>query len=143
MTQTPSRPVAGRWRWTAQQRAPLGADLCTGIVLVLVEAWLAFMFAFGAGMQAWGARSPEAADAAQLAALTQDTYLLIGMLVVACCAALFRAPWTAGLHLLAAAVLAAVVLAGHQSYDRAHRPAPEPTPHAWYSPCYSGGENCP
>lgn len=128
MTHQP--PVPERRRpWS--HRTGRGVDLALAVPLFLLEtAWLVLDPILGLGLEVWAAQGDQArVDAANLAYLHRMWVLLVGVLVAAVLAGLFRARWTVIAHLLVA-LLAGLVLAltqhprdtDHALSARAHPP---------------------
>jgi hypothetical protein len=142
MTGIPPEPAPGR-RWPWSSRTSLASDVGLALTLFVGEALLFVWKSFGYGLQAWAAQGAAGGiDAAQLASIAWTEHFLLATLALLGLAALARAPWTAVSQLLVAGALAVVLVLSQHEYSRDH-PGPAPAPSAGYSPCYSGGDNCP
>ncbi|MEU5808645.1 MULTISPECIES: DUF6234 family protein [unclassified Streptomyces] len=139
----PAPPVPPRLPWRPwSRRTATGADVASGVLLLLVEVAVAVLHGFGTGMEVWAAQGRvERIEAAELAELTWLSYYLVVVLGLAAVAALFRARWSVVLQLLAALGVAALLVLAQHDWDRAH-PKPPPRPGPEYVPCYSGSGKC-
>ncbi len=127
----------------SERRRPdrTAVDLGSGIVLLLVEAWVFVSTAFTHGARMWSAPASAQTDAATLASIAWTERVLVAVLVLAALAALVRASWTAVSQFLAAATLGVLLVLARHHYGLTH-PAPAPVPTVQRAPCYSGSGAC-
>jgi hypothetical protein len=94
-------------------------------------------------MEQWAQGSDANPDTLTLSGIAWTQDLLIAALVLAVLAAVLRAPVVALVQVIAGLSLLVLLGAAQHGYDRTH-PQPSPTPHAYYTPCYSGshGPSC-
>lgn len=122
MMSTPLPPERRR-PWSHRTRR--GVDLALAIPLFLLEtAWLVLDWMLGLGMEVWAAQGDQdRIDAADLAHTGRVWVLLVAVLVVAVVAAVFRARWVVGAHLLVALLAGGVLMAAQHERDT-HAPTP-------------------
>ncbi|MEV0281467.1 DUF6234 family protein [Streptomyces sp. NPDC050610] len=122
---TNTLPASERRRpWSHRTRQ--GVDLALAIPLLLLEtAWLVLDWMFGLGLEAWAAQGDQdRIDAAALAHIGRVWVVLIGVLVVAVLAGVFRARWTVIAHLLVALLACGVLVTAQHQRDHSHAPPP-------------------
>lgn len=97
-------------------------DLPLAILLFLLEiAWVVLDAIYGVGLEVWAAQGDQARiDAADLAFMDRLQVLRIVVIALAVLAAVFRARWTAMVHLLMALLLAGALAGEQHDWEKSH-----------------------